>query len=86
MLHDKKKVAAIIIARKNGDGSESQGSAAPEAATDDDMDAKMEIAKDLMAALESKSAHGVAAALGAMFDLCESEPHVEGENETEEQE
>jgi hypothetical protein len=41
-------------------------------------DALESAADDLMAAIERKDTKGVAAALRAAFDLCDSEPHAEG--------
>lgn len=45
---------------------------------DDSFDVLEVAAQDLIAAVESKNAKGVASALRAAFDLCEGEPHNEG--------
>jgi hypothetical protein len=71
-----KKVAAVIVANRQPDGSmESEGS-------EDEMDpGLMAVAEDLIRAVHGKDARAVAQALQAAFDIADSIPHVEGPHE-----
>lgn len=51
---------------------------------DSDYDGLHAAADDLIAAIHSKNTSGVAAALRAAFELCDSEPHEEGPHTTTE--
>ena len=69
------KMASIIVANRKKDGSiqtsHEQGEQKPEL---------MSAAEDLIRAVHAKEASKVASALKAAFDLCDAEPHEEGEH------
>ena len=67
-----KKIASIAHAVRRPDGS-------MEEVEQDDL-GLLEAASDLMAAVHAKDSKAVAAALKAAFEICDSEPHVEGEH------
>ena len=82
ILSDKKKPAALIIARMRGEKEES--SEAPKSemgAESDDSMAKESAAEELLKAIESKSPKAIAEAFSSMMELCDYE-----ESETSEAE
>ena len=75
-----KHQTGIIIAQRKPDGKEELHG--PE----DQEDAGLEAAAaDLIRAVHAKDEAAVAAALRAAFEICDSEPHEEGEHEENEQ-
>lgn len=72
MLPNKK--IAVLLGHMNPEAG-----GAPEEA--DDGAGMMAAAEDLIAAIHGKDAAGVAAALQAAFDLCDSAPHQEAPEE-----
>lgn len=75
-----KSVAGLIVQTRKHDGS--MGDTQNEGQEDH---ALMSAATDLIRAVHSKDEHAVAAALRAAFEICDSEPHVEGPHETEQE-
>ena len=71
-----KKVVGVIMAKATKDGSleisHEEGKLPPE---------MLEVAQDLMKALEAKDAEGVGQALVAAAHLADTMPHLEGEHE-----
>lgn len=74
-----KAVAGLIIQKRAADGS------APETGPEDEQDQGLtSAAEDLIRAVHAKDAQGVAAAFKAAFDMLESAPHEEAEQEAPE--
>lgn len=72
-MKDKKPLAGIIMA--------SLGKKEPMDGEGEDMNAKMEIAKDILHAIKVGDANMLSDALSAHFQASEEEPHMEGSNE-----
>jgi len=81
IIPDKKKAVSVIIAKMGKPGHQEM---APEHEMDESDGMLKSIAEDLIAGVESKSAHEVAMALKAAFEHLESMPHEEVEHEEEE--
>ena len=83
IMVDKKKPAALIIAKMRGEKEEM--SEAPKSEIGDESDdsmAKESAAEELLKAIESKSPKAIAEAFSAMMELCEyEEPSHEEESE-----
>lgn len=69
-----KKSTGVIVNSYNSSGIKREGDTSP--GSDEGL---LICAKDLIKAINSNSALGVAAALKAAFEICESELHQEGE-------
>lgn len=99
-IKSKPGIAAIIIGKmKDGmkdkmsglkdkySGAEGPVEPGPEGSPEDTAEDKQEYevaAEEILAAIEEKSASALAEALHAFFQLCEAEPHEEGEHLGEE--
>ena len=89
---DKKKIATMIVARfgkpKDEEGKEKNAKAFEERALEPEMESDVDPgmmagAEEVMAAMHSKDAAALAKSLQAFFQMCDAEPHVEGEHEEE---
>ena len=80
IIPDRKKAATIIISHMMDPQMREEK---PEKSYDEECDA---LGKELIDALASKDAMGVYDAVKAIFLKADSEPHVEGEHEGEEEE
>jgi hypothetical protein len=78
---NKKKTVTVILAKKMAGGGEAMHESTPEQGMDEHSQDKISIGNDLLSAIQSGSANGVAQALEAMFELLESMPHEESDNE-----
>lgn len=70
----KKQVAGLITAKRKPDGGTEEIGNAPEVQESHPLSSA---ASDLMAAVEAKDIDGMARALEAAFQICESQPHEE---------
>lgn len=70
-----KKIASVIVAK-----TKPTGGIEPKGEEGEHDPALMSAAEDLISAVHMKDAVAVADALRAAFDICDSEPHVEGEH------
>jgi len=74
-----KKMASVIIASRKPDGKiETEGEEGEENA------GLVSAAEDLLRAIATKDATAVAQALQSAFEICDSQPHEEGEHTEEE--
>lgn len=81
-MHDKKKIATVIVSRLGKDGKDETSEAMPEDGGGDELHA---LAEDLLHAVSTKSAMAVADAIRAMFLACEKSPHAEAGGEESEE-
>lgn len=82
MVHDEKAAVAIILGKMKPKGSHMAEEHA-EMHPDESLHA---CAEDLLGAIKTNDAAGVADALKAFFHICDAMPHEEGEHMSEEQE
>ncbi len=74
----KKQVAGLIMAKRKPDGSnEVMENQEEKSEQDYDSSDLKACAEDLIRAVENKDVDGVAAALKAAHDICDSQPHEE---------
>lgn len=75
---DKKKTVSAVIARRGKPALEVKSEVS---APDSEGDPALEsAAEDILRAIEEKSVLGLAQALKAAFQICDAEPHHEGEH------
>lgn len=80
----KKQVAGIIMAKRQPDGSKMETHESDE--KDYDSNDLKACAQDLLSAIEAKDVDKIAAVLKSAHEICDMEPHEEGEHTNEEQE
>lgn len=75
-------IAGMLIAKRKPDGAGMSSPSPAETETEEskDSDGIDSAASDLIVAVHARDSKAVAAALRAAFEICDSEPHEEGEH------
>lgn len=81
MQPDKKKMAALIIAKAGPKGEEMKEAPMKDGAEQDNSIAEDSAAEDLVAAIEQKDIKGIVSAFKALMEVCDMESEPEKEME-----